>query len=400
MKKKLLSFPLLCLYSSKLCFAAAFELSGQTIQPFFEPKNYAEFSLAYIQPQVSGQVQHSEALQQFGVTDFSTGNFSNKQVMMGAALKLELNPQVKFAIIYDQPFAVDIDYRYRPIIYGEKHEIEAASINFKSHNLTTLLGYQIMPNWDVYGGLSYQSLEGSLNMKGKTYSVFDGYDADFKKDEGLGWLTGISYQMPEYHFRTSLTYRSPIKHQLSTTESIKIGVSTPDTTHIKTPQSVNFDFMTGLPYQNLLYGSVRWVNWEEFVIHPPKFEAVIDYAAIFYPEVKDIKLISYKEDQWSTKLGLAHLWNEKWISALELLWDSGTNNPASTLNPSDGYKGIGLAGMYKLRPELNIAMGLYYFHFDTPKAPNDSNPFESITGLSALNDNDAWAFGIRFAHHF
>ena len=108
MNKNLLGSPLLCLcfYSSGSCFAAAFERSGQTIQSFFEHGNYAEISLAYIDPDVSGQVQQIETLQQFGITDFSTGNLSNEQVMLGAALKLQLNPQFKFAVIYDQPFAV------------------------------------------------------------------------------------------------------------------------------------------------------------------------------------------------------------------------------------------------------------------------------------------------------
>ena len=149
MNINLLGSPLLCLclYSSGSCFAAAFELSGQTIQPFFEHGNYAEISLAYIDPDVSGQVQQVETLQQFGITDFSTGNLSNEQVILGAALKLQLNPQFKFAVIYDQPFAVDIDYHYRPKIYGESYEVESANIDFETHNLSSLLGYQFTPQW-------------------------------------------------------------------------------------------------------------------------------------------------------------------------------------------------------------------------------------------------------------
>ena len=402
MNKNLLGSPLLCLcfYSSGSCFAAAFERSGQTIQPFFERGNYAEISLAYIDPDVSGQVQQVETLQQFGITDFSTGNLSNEQVMLGAALKLQLNPQFKFAVIYDQPFAVDIDYRYRPKIYGESYEVESADIDFESHNLSSLLGYQFNPQWEVYGGLSYQSFAGSLKAKGQTYSVFDGYDAEFKQDESLGWLAGISYQVPEYYFRTSLTYRSAIKHEMTTTESIEVGVVTPNVMEVKTPQSVNLDFMTGLPYQNILYGTLRWVNWQDFVIQPPKFKAVIDYVAIFYPEAKDVKLIQYNEDQWSAKLGLAHVWNKKWLSTMELLWDSGINNPASTLNPSDGYQGIGLGSMYTYNTEFDIAAGLYYLRFKKSKTSSDSNPLANITGLSALNDNDAWIFGLKLAHHF
>ncbi len=69
--------------------------------------------------------------------------------MLGAALKLQLTPQFKFAVIYDQPFAVDIDYRYRPKIYGESYEVESADIDFESHNLSSLLGYQFNPQWKV-----------------------------------------------------------------------------------------------------------------------------------------------------------------------------------------------------------------------------------------------------------
>jgi len=85
---------------------------------------------------------------------------------------------------------------------------------------------------------------------------------------------------------------------------------------------------------------------------------------------------------------------------MELLWDSGINNPASTLNPSDGYQGIGLGSMYTYNTEFDIAAGLYYLRFKKSKTSSDSNPLANITGLSALNDNDAWILGLKFAHHF
>lgn len=135
MNKNLLGSSLLCLcfYSSGSCFAAAFERSGQTIQPFFEHGNYAEISLAYIDPDVSGQVQQVETLQQFGITDFSTGNLSNEQVMLGAALKLQLNPQFKFAVIYDQPFAVDI------IAIAQRFTVKVMRLNLPISTLKVII---------------------------------------------------------------------------------------------------------------------------------------------------------------------------------------------------------------------------------------------------------------------
>ncbi len=98
---------------------------------------------------------------------------------------------------------------------------------------------------------------------------------------------------------------------------------------VKTPQSVNLDFiLQDPPYQNILYGMLRWVNWQDFVIQPPKFKAVIDYVAIFYPRSQRRQLIHVQlKINGLAKLGLAHVWNKKWLSTMELLWDSGINNP-------------------------------------------------------------------------
>lgn len=287
-------------------FAAAFEQSNQTIQFFFEKEHYAEVSFAWTNPNVSGQVQHTEILEQLGIQDFSTGQLANNQLVINAALKLQLHPQISWGFIYDQPFYVDVAYEYSPVFAGEPTEIEAADIKFDSHNLTSILGYQPDPNWNLYAGLSYQTLEGNLSLVGESFSVFNGYHVQLEQNAAWGWLTGMSYQIPEYFFRTALTYRSAINHQLETTESITVGIPTSSFTKVQTPQSINLDIQSGLPSQNIFYASLRWVNWQNFVIQPPKFGAVIDYAALQFPEVKPFRMIDYREDQWSGKIGLAY----------------------------------------------------------------------------------------------
>ncbi|MDN5556935.1 MAG: outer membrane protein transport protein [Acinetobacter sp.] len=56
--------------------------------------------------------------------------------------------------------------------------------------------------------------------------------------------------------------------------------------------------------------------------------------------------------------------------------------------------------MYTYNTQFDIAAGLYYLRFKKSKTSSDSNPLANITGLSALNDNDAWIFGLKLAHHF
>nr|WP_312210121.1 outer membrane protein transport protein [Acinetobacter variabilis] len=380
-------------------FAAAFEQSNQTIQSFFEKNHYAEVSFAWTNPNVSGQVQHTEILEQLGIQDFSTGQLANNQLVANAALKLQLHPQISWGLIYDQPFHVDVAYQYSPVFAGEPTEIEAADIEFDSHNLTSILGYQPDPNWNLYAGLSYQTLEGNLSLVGESFSVFNGYHVQLEQNAAWGWLAGMSYQIPEYFFRSSLTYRSAINHQLQTTESLIVGTTTPSFTKIQTPQSINLDIQTGLPSQNIFYAGLRWVNWQDFFIQPPKFGAVIDYAALEFPEVKDIKMIDYQEDQWSAKLGIAHQWPSSMINSFEILWDSGTGNPASTLNPSDGYWGVSLGYFQNFQKHWDIATGLYYLKFQKPKT--DSNAaIPQFVGLSAVDDNNVWVVGMKLGYHF
>lgn len=380
-------------------FAAAFEQSNQTIQSFFEKEHYAEVSFAWTHPNVSGQVQHTEILEQLGIQDFSTGQLANNQLVINAALKLQLHPQISWGFIYDQPFYVDVAYQYSPVFAGEPTEIEAADIEFDSHNLTSIFGYQPDPNWNLYAGLSYQTLEGNLSLVGESFSVFNGYHVQLEQNADWGWLAGISYQIPEYFFRSSLTYRSAINHQLQTTESLIVGTTTPSFTKIQTPQSINLDIQTGLPSQNIFYAGLRWVNWQDFVIQPPKFGTVIDYAALEFPEVKDIKMIDYQEDQWSAKLGIAHQWPSSMINSFEILWDSGTGNPASTLNPSDGYWGVGLGYFQNFQKHWDIATGLYYLKFQKPKTDTNAS-IPQFVGLSAVDDNDVWVVGMKLGYHF
>ncbi|UXI52353.1 OmpP1/FadL family transporter [Acinetobacter variabilis] len=381
-------------------FAAAFEQSNQSIQSFFEKNNYAEVSLAWVRPDISGQVQHTEELQQLGITDFSTGNLVHNQLISNVALKFQLNPQVSWELIYDQPYSIDIAYHYDPAFAGATLPIEAATIQFESHNLTSLIGFQPNDNWNFYTGLSYQSLEGNLYLSGQTFYIFNGYRATFERDAARGWLAGISYQIQEYFFRTALTYRSAITHHNKTTESIIVGTNPAPYTEIQTPQSVNLDFQTALTDRNALYGTLRWSNWQNFVIQPPKFGAVIDYAALQFPEVKPFRMIDYRKDQWSGKIGLAYQWPSFGINSIELLWDSGTGNPASTLNPSDGYWGIGLGHLYKIQETWDIATGLYYLKFQKPEISLSEPITPQIAGLSAVSDNSAWILGLKLGYHF
>lgn len=386
-----------------LCFsvrshAAALERSGQLILPFFEPGHYAELSVGKIHPNISAESANQTQLSQtLGVTDFSTGNLTPNDDLFQAAVKVQLHPQFSAGLILDQPFGVKVNYTYAPESILGREKLEAVKIHFKSQNLTAIAGFQPNVNWNIYAGLAHQRFQGELDLFGKNYYFFNGYNIQLKPDNATGWLAGISYQIPEIALRTSLTYRSRIKHKVQTVEYIPLSGPSENSTEIETPQSINLDFMSGISTTNLIYGAVRWVNWKNFEIQPEGFKSIIAPYIQYIPTLADFKLINYQADQWSAKIGIAHKINERWYTNIETGWDSGSNNPLSTINPVDGYNSLGTGFRYTISPKSFVSAGLYYLKFRPATAKSNS---VAISTLSTLDDKNVWAYGLKFGHFF
>ena len=76
----------------------------------------------------------------------------------------------------------------------------------------------------------------------------------------MGWLAGLSYQIPDIALKAAVTYRSKIDHDMQVTETMfgqPLEITTASKTTISTPQSVNIDFQTGVYKDTLAYANVR-----------------------------------------------------------------------------------------------------------------------------------------------
>ena len=391
--------------------AAALERSGQSTLAFLEPNNYTEFNIGVITGNLSGENSNKQELSQaLNVTDFSTGNLLEDFHFIQSAIKLQLNPQISVGLLFDQPFGIKLDYDYSPESILGNEQLEAINIHLKSQNITGLIGYQPTPRWNIYGGLAYQTFSGDLYLFGQSFYFFNGYNISLKNDPALGWLGGVSYQIPEIALKANLTYRSKIKHNNQSIEYTPNDGIVNSRTEIITPQSVNFDFMSGVSAHNLVYGSLRWVNWSSFKMKPNGFNQIIqntinDFKALpstpeisnFIQSLSNFNLIDYQSDQWSAKIGVAHQVNDRTFASLEALWDSGSDNPASTINPANGYNGLGTGLRYQFTPKSFIAGGVYYLKF---KPSQENKNSISVSSISTLDDRTAWAYGLKIGHYF
>ncbi|NUF85733.1 OmpP1/FadL family transporter [Acinetobacter seifertii] len=405
-------FSTIGIFFSSYSHASALEQSGQSILPFLEAGNYAEANAFAIDPSVSGVVHDRPDLVRPNQSR-NTGDIGQDNQFYTAALKLQLTDQFSFGLLYDQPFAAKTEYPVLPNnSYSDETSREGTSVNVKSQNLSFILGYSPIKNFQVYGGPVYQSVEGDVSFRGMAYTeAFNGYNAKFKEQGKLGWLVGGSYQIPEIALKAAVTYRSKIKYDFQVDENIfgePLQYTAPAKTKVETPQSVNIDFQTGIAEKTLAYMNLRWVNWKKFNIRPAQYDAL---TALYMDTLtggaykQGIDLDSYQKDQYSVTLGLGQQLTDRWSIASDIGWDSGSGHPASTLGPVNGFWSFGLGAQFNPAPNYFIAAGVKYFWLGDTKAEGGGYflPIEGIKEFSEqaeFKDNHAIAYAIKFGYHF
>lgn len=413
MKRNPILIGICTLFTSTVNYAAALDQSGQSVLAFLEHDNYVEVTATAVDPDISGKIRNRPEL----VNDpqnLNSGNMGNSFQYYAAALKLQLTDRISFGLLYDQPFGADITYPMQSNNTFSDNEFtqQGTSVNVDTESISMIFGVSPFSNFQLYGGAVYQSVKGDVALRGNSYSeAFNGYDAKFKQDHAVGWLAGLSYQVPDIALKAAVTYRSKIDHDMQVTETLfgqPLEVTTPAKTKISTPQSVNLDFQTGVYKDTLMYTNVRWVNWKDFHIRPTQFGAVTEYLTGLISEgtyTGGFDLDSYQKDQWMVNVGIGHQFTEKWSASTEVSWDSGTGDPASTLNPTQGSWGMGVGVQFNPAPNYFIAGGIKYFWLGDVVA-EDGTYFIPVAGIKPIaeqadfKDNSAIGYALKIGYRF
>lgn len=91
-------------------FAAALDRSGQSMSAFFQEGNYAEANLAILDPTVSGAEANNSPAQNEGKAR-NIEDMGESYVFPSAAIKLQPHEKISVAVLYDQPFGADAEYK-------------------------------------------------------------------------------------------------------------------------------------------------------------------------------------------------------------------------------------------------------------------------------------------------
>jgi len=281
---------------------------------------------------------------------------------------------------------------------------EATQVEVRTESITGIFGAKFGANkeFQAYGGPVAQRVKADVKLRGDAYSSAKGYTTHISNDQDYGWIAGMAYSKPEIALKAALTYRSEIKHNAKAFETFPIataagataGLALPTTRHsdieINTPESVNFDFQTGINPTMLATAKVRWVPWSDFAIVPSLYN---DVSKVSTKDDEGLALVSYDEDQWQVELGLAKRMTPALAVTGTVGWDSGAGNPVTSLGPIEGYYSAGLGAKYNVTDNWAVSAGGKYLWFGDAKG---QIPTKAV--VSNFEDNDGFALGVKLSY--
>ncbi len=279
---------------------------------------------------------------------------------------------------------------------------ENTKVKVRSNSITAIVGakFGADKNFQVYGGPVAQRIESEVRLRGLAYGPASGYTSRNGVDQDYGWLAGISYSKPEIALKAALTYRSEIDHNMNIAETYPlIGIAANDPTvasrsstmDITTPESVNFDFQTGINPTTLATARVRWVPWGDFSIVPPLYNDVSKLNPAYAPD--GLALVDYSDDQWLVELGLAKRLSPALAVSGNVGWDSGAGNPTTSLGPIEGYYSVGLGAKYNVTENWAVSAGGKYLWFGDAQG---QLPTQKIVG--DFQDNEGYILGVKVSY--
>src|SRR6056297_2863492 len=333
--------------------AGGIDRCDQSIAPMFQDGNYAEISVGTAIPSVSGSVG-----------GIQSGDVASSYWQFGAAMKQQINDNLSYSIIFDQPFGADLKY-----LGTTAYPLRSTFAELDSSALTGVLRYRMDNGIGLHGGLRVQRVEATAGVP-----VVSGYSVTGEAGYGTGYLAGFSYERPDIALRISLTYNSKIATDHRTSERLAVGgLALTTTTEIETPQLVNLEFQTGIAQDTLLFGGVRWVDWSDFTIDP-----------FVYRTATGVPFLSYDDDTYTYTLGVGRRITDTWSGSVSLTYEDGdSSKPVSNLGPTSGKTGVNYTWIGDATTNVPIAAG-------PPR----------VFARSSFSDNSAIGFGVKVGWHY
>ena len=193
--------------------AAALERAvPAVVRILYEDGTYGEVGVIYTHPDLEGKNgQLPPSLGGLPLTG-KTGNLLDSDWKFSGALKGDLNEQVSYVLLFDQPFVANTNYGRGS--FPAQFNYGGTDADLDTYQISAGLAFDVSPNVKVYGGVRAQRLDADAAIP-----FLAGYRISVEDDWGWGGFVGAAYARPELGLRVALTYQSKISYDLDTTEN-------------------------------------------------------------------------------------------------------------------------------------------------------------------------------------
>lgn len=360
------------LLTTSIATAGGLDRTGQGVAPLFEDGQYAELSFSTVIPSVSGTLNAP-------FPPLDSGNVGEDYFQFGAAFKSDINEQLSYAIIFEQPFGANVNYDDNDPGYP----LAGSDAEFRSQSVSVLGRYKLDDNISIHGGVRIISIDAdavvSVQTGNPASSFF--YDASYDRDTQAAFVIGAAYEVPEIALRVALTYTSETEFSHDTEFQVGASAAGPlappaeGETEYTLPQSVNLDFQTGIAADTLLFGSVRWVEWSAGDIDSPSYPLN--------------PLVSFEDDVFTYTLGVGRRFSDEFAGLVSVGYEKENDGEASNLAPTDGNISLGLGGAYTMPNGVELSGGVRYISIG-----------DATTSVADFDDNSAIGVGLKVAYNY
>jgi long-chain fatty acid transport protein len=377
----------LLLASTAIAHAGGVERNPQTTSILFEEGTYVELGYTYVSPDVSGtQVINAGATSLAGS---QSGDVAPAYNFSSLAFRTDVNEQLSFALIIDEPIGANVDYAGLGAAGGYLYRLGSGSqAELTSEQLTLAARYEMPNGFSVYGGARIVSFEGEVGLFNGSGGGAARYTLSAEAASELGYMIGAAYERPDIAMRVALTYYSETTHTVSATETT--GAGTGNTTfQTSIPQQLLLEAQTGVAEGTLVFGSVRWTDWTAFEISPTIYTTGVSGGR---------PLVDYEKDVYTFVIGGARVLNDQWTVLGSLTYEAEQDVFSGNLGPTDGRTSLGIGARYTMG-DIRITGGINYTWIGDAET-QAPNPFPLGTQFSSFTGNDAIGVALRVGYSF
>ena len=169
---------------------------------------------------------------------------------------------------------------------------------------------------------------------------------DIKSSSAFGYVIGAAYSYPDIALRAELIYQTG--SDLGTTTTYTGGAVVPNvTTSLKRPETLTFNFQSGVTENTLLYGSVHNATWTGAPI------TVGTLATLGQAKIDE----SFSNSSKYT-VGVGRKFNESISATLSYATESGSGaTDTSLFTVSNGSNTIGVGMRYTINDTSSVSVG-------------------------------------------